>query len=173
MLVWLNGAHGAGKTSVARAIAERRPGCWLLDPEQIGFILRKAWPAPMPDDFKELPVWRQLTLTMLRVAAAERPDELILVPMTLAEPEHFREIVGALGQTGVSLRHFTLAAEPATLRRRLRRRLDWPGSRNWALARVDSVSRALSDEIFATHVATDQLTIEEVAEMVLALLDRE
>ena len=132
MLVWLNGAHGAGKTKVARAIAARRPGTWVIDPERIGFMLRKAWPEPLPDDFKDLPVWRKLTVAMLQSAAAE-PERLVLVPMTLADPSHFEEILTGLRSAGVVVHHFTLVADPATLRRRLGKRLDWPSSQKWAL----------------------------------------
>lgn len=166
MLIWLNGAHGAGKTKVARRIAARRPGTWLLDPEQIGFMLRRAWPGAMPDDFKDLPAWRKLTVAMLE-AAAQSEAPLVVVPMTLAEPGHFEEIVGGMRAAGVDLRHFALMAEPATLRRRLGKRIDWPSSRRWALARVDGCSAALADERFATHLRTDALNIEQVAEAVL------
>lgn len=172
MLIWLNGAHGAGKTKAARRIATIRPESWLLDPEQIGFMLRRAWPGEMPDDFKDLPAWRTLTLAMLQAAAEEAQGRLVVVPMTLANAAHFDEIVGGLRLAGVDLRHFTLTADPETLRRRLRRRIDWPASRKWALSRVETVSAALAGERFATHVPTDALTVEQVAETVLREAER-
>lgn len=163
MLIWINGAHGAGKTSVARRLAALRPDAFIVDPEQIGFMLRRIWPGGGPPDFKDMPAWRELTVATLRAAAAERPAATLVVPMTLDDPLHHTEIVGALRDGGADLRHFTLLASPATLRRRLRWRLDWPSSRRWALSRVKSCSAALEDAAFAEHITTDGLTIAQVA----------
>ena len=170
MLIWLNGAHGAGKTSVARRIQAMRPGSWLFDPEQIGFMLRRAWPGAQPGDFKDMRAWRELTVAALRAACAEAAGKLVIVPMTLTDPG-FNEVVGVLRMDGIELGHFTLTAAPDTLRHRLRRRLDWPRSRRWALSRVDAAAAALADERFAIHFATDGLSVAEVAEAVLTRIE--
>jgi hypothetical protein len=163
MLIWINGAHGVGKTSAARKLAVLGADRFLIDPEQIGFMLRRIWPGGGPADFKDLPAWRELTVATLRAAAADRPAATLIVPMTLANPLHHAEIVGGLRAGGIDVRHFTLLASPATLRRRIRRRLDWPRSRRWALSRSESCSAALEDPAFADHVQTDGLSIAEVA----------
>ncbi|MEA3035823.1 MAG: hypothetical protein QOH04_1588 [Sphingomonadales bacterium] len=163
MLIWINGAHGAGKTSVARKLAALRANAFVIDPEQIGFMLRRIWPGGGPPDFQDLPAWRELTVAALGAAAAERPEATLIVPMTLASLLYHGEIVGGLRARGVDLRHFTLVASPATLRHRIRRRLDWPRSKRWALSRVDPCSAALEDTAFADHVPTDGLGIAGVA----------
>lgn len=167
MLIWINGAHGAGKTSVARELAAQRPDAFLIDPEQIGFMLRRIWPGGAPPDFQSLRAWRELTIATLRAAARERPHATLIVPMTLANPVYHAEIVGALRGEGVDLRHFTLVASPATLRRRIRRRLDWPRSRRWSLSRVESCSTALEDPVFAEHVGTDGFSIPDVTAQIM------
>lgn len=166
MLIWLNGAHGAGKTSTAKAILARRPDARLIDPEQIGFLLRRTWPGPLPDDFKDMPVWREMTLALLRSAARGEANPLV-VPMTLADTGHFREIVGGLRAGDVPVRHFTLTVSIPTLKRRLGRRLDWPRSRRWALAQAERTAAALRDDLFAEHIAADTLSVAEIAETVL------
>lgn len=163
MPIWLNGAHGAGKTSVARRLAGARPGLRLVDPEQIGFMLRRLWPGGGPADFQDLPAWRALTRDTLRALAEDPHVEDLVVPMTLAKPGHFQEIVGGLRAAGVDVRHFTLTASPATLRRRLRWRLDWPASRRWALSRIEPCHAALQDDLFRTHVETDGRRVGEIA----------
>ena len=40
MIVWLNGPFGAGKTTLAEKLRERRPDLILFDPEVIGFIVK-------------------------------------------------------------------------------------------------------------------------------------
>jgi hypothetical protein len=92
----------------------------------------------------------------------------LIVPMTLADPRHHQEIVGGLRSAGAAISHFTLAASAETLRRRLRRRLDWPASRRWALARAEATAAALEHEQFAEHIRTDDVAVAEVADAVLA-----
>lgn len=170
MLVWINGAHGAGKTSVAARLASMLPGTAIVDPEQIGFMLRRVWPGAMPSDFKDLPVWRTLTLATLDTAAKADPASILLVPMTLSKPDHFDEIIGGLQAAGVDVRHFTLLAERDTLRRRLRWRPDWPRSRRWALAEAERCGSALHDSRFAVHVPTDGRRVKDIAEDLLERL---
>jgi predicted kinase len=170
MLIWLNGAHGAGKTSVARQLVAGRRA-WLIDPEHIGFMLRRLWPGGGPDDFKELPLWRELTLRAIRAAAADPAFSTFVVPMTLSNPDHFEEVVGGLRTAGIDVRHFTLTAGAETLRHRIRRRLDWPASKQWALSRIDRCSAALQDPAFATHVPTDGRRARDVAGEIMNRLD--
>ncbi|MDB5692872.1 MAG: hypothetical protein JWO81_1935 [Alphaproteobacteria bacterium] len=166
MVIWINGAFGAGKTRVARRIVALRPGASLFDPEQIGFMLRRLLPMKGVADFQDLPLWRALTVRLVQEAAAAsaRP---VIVPMTLADPAYFEEVIGGLRASGTDIRHFTLTAAPETLRRRLRRRLDWPSSRRWALARAEPYAAALADPAFAEHVDTDGRTVAEIAEGIL------
>ena len=171
MLIWINGAHGVGKTSAARKLAAMRADAFIVDPEQIGFMLRRIWPGGGPPDFKDLPAWRELTLATLHALAAERPAATSIVPMTLADARHHAEIVGGLRAAGIDVRHFTLLASPGTLRRRLRWRLDWPRSRRWALSRVETCSAALEDSAFAEHVATDGLAVADVAAEIARRVD--
>ncbi len=39
MIIWLNGAFGAGKTQTAYALRRRLPGSYVYDPENIGYCL--------------------------------------------------------------------------------------------------------------------------------------
>jgi hypothetical protein len=167
MVIWINGAFGAGKTKVAGRLAALRGGARLLDPERIGFMLRRLLPTDGVDDFQDLPIWRELTVRIVREAAAVSAAPLI-VPMTLADPAIFEEVIGGLRASGVDLRHFTLTASPATLRRRLRRRLDWPASRRWAMARAEACAAALAGPAFAEHVDTEDRSVAEIATEILA-----
>jgi predicted kinase len=161
VIVWLNGPHGVGKSSVARRLA-RQPGWRLFDPETIGHRLVRET-GERPDDFKDLPAWRERTASALRDASAT-----VVVPMTLSDPVHLDNIVGALRREGRDVRHLTLMARPETLRGRIGRRLDWPKSKRWALVRVDTASAAFADPLFEPLLWTDDIGIAEVVERVLA-----
>ncbi len=168
MIVWLNGPHGAGKSSVARRLVRARRDRLLLDPEPIGRRLLRKHRGERPVDFKDLPAWREQTLAALHGAIGRVPA--VIVPMTLPDPAHHAEIIGALRDQGIAVRQVTLMARPETLRRRIDGRIDWPGSKRWAKARAESGIAALAHELFAPHIWTDDLTPDEVVATVERLL---
>jgi hypothetical protein len=170
VLIWINGAFGAGKTHTAHELHRRLPGSHVADPELIGFAMHKMLPAAARDDFQDLPGWRVAVVATLR-AAEQAADGPVIVPMTIVRADYFDEIVGAL-RTDVDLRHVTLVASPATLQARLGTRLEALGSRvfggdgTWAMRQIDRCVTALADPRFATHVPTDDRTLDQVVEAV-------
>ncbi|TDO93201.1 hypothetical protein [Enemella evansiae] len=58
VLIWINGAFGAGKTHTAFELHRRLPDAHVADPELIGFALRRALPPECQPDFQDLPQWR-------------------------------------------------------------------------------------------------------------------
>ena len=83
MIVMLNGAFGAGKTTLALELIARRPGWLLFDPEEVGFMLWKVCPVPR-GDFQDLPPWAPLVETARALVAAY--GRTLVVPMTLVDP---------------------------------------------------------------------------------------
>ncbi|BBY86085.1 AAA family ATPase [Mycolicibacterium tokaiense] len=170
MLIWINGAFGAGKTHTAHELHRRLPGSHVADPELIGFAMHKMLPAAARDDFQDLPGWRAAVVATLR-ATEQAADGPVIVPMTIVRADYFDEIVGAL-RTEVDLRHVTLVASPATLQARLGTRLEALGSRvfggdgTWAMRQIDRCVTELADPRFATHVPTDDRTLDQVVEAV-------
>ncbi|CAN5677705.1 tunicamycin resistance ATP-binding TmrB [soil metagenome] len=172
VLIWINGAFGAGKTHTAHELHRRLPGSRVADPELIGFAMHKMLPPSARDDFQDLPGWRAAVVATLREAARADVGPVI-VPMTLVRDDYFDEIVGAL-RTDIDVRHYCLIASPATLRKRLRTRLEALGSRlfggdeTWAIRQIDRCVAALADKRYATHIRTDDRTVDEVVETIAA-----
>jgi len=54
MLVWINGAFGAGKTQTAFELARRLADAHVADPELLGFALRRTLPPAAHGDFQDL-----------------------------------------------------------------------------------------------------------------------
>lgn len=164
-IVWLNGAFGVGKTTVARGLLREWRHAALFDPEPLARLIRNAVPPEQrPDDYQDLPLWRRATVELVAGIAAS--SEVVIVPMTLIDERYFDEIVGALRRGPHRLHHYALTARPATIRRRLLRRqltsLIHPRSTRWALDRVDHVCTALADPRFHDHIDTDALTADEI-----------
>lgn len=169
MLIWLNGAFGAGKTQTAHELDRRLPDGHVADPELLGFALHRMLPTAQRRDFQDLAQWRSGVVETL--AQAERAHRgPVLVPMTLVEDDYFDEIMDGLTSRAVAVRHYALLAEPSTLRNRLSHRLgfigSWIGDDTWAVEQIPRCVAALATERYATHVETDNLTTDEVVEWI-------
>ncbi len=178
MLIWINGAFGAGKTQTAYELHRRLDGGYVSDPEFLGFGVHKMLPAGARQDFQDLPQWRSGVITTLAQAEAACAGQLI-VPMSIVRDDYFDEIVGGLRSSGVQLRHYTLNATAATLERRLRLRSRHLIGRvlrrdeTWATQQIDRCVNALAADRYATHIPTDDLTPDEVVELIAADADLE
>src|SRR5260221_5745471 len=143
-VIWINGAFGAGKTTVARALTSRLPGAIMFDPEAVGLMLRQTIPAGLRPtaDFQAIPLWRRLTNDTIE-GLLEQYQRPVVVALTVVNPEYFDELVGALRRAGITVHHFTLTAETATIRKRLVTRVARPWSTLWAWRQVQRGTSAL------------------------------
>lgn len=170
MIVWINGAFGVGKTSVARELARRWPTALRFDPEQIGFLLRRLIPSEFQTgDFQDLKLWRQFTIETC-IGLVELTGRPLIVPMTLQNYRYFEEILMALRKRSPDVRHFVLVARPTTLQRRIRFRLSFPSSKRWAMERINQACETFSAPEFAIQIMTDGRTISEVTDDIIAYL---
>jgi predicted kinase len=117
MIVWINGAFGAGKTTTAALVQERIPGARIFDPEYVGYLLTTFVPAPT-GDFQDLPLWRRLTIQAVKGLDDEYAGTWV-APMSLIRADYRIEILGALRLLGVDVREFVLTVPEATLRARI------------------------------------------------------
>ena len=169
-VIWLNGAFGVGKTTVARALAAELPDALVVDPEDIGRMLRKVVPpAAQTSDFQDIPSWRRLTVATIESLLRDHAIPLI-VPMAVVDPVYFDETVGRLRRSGIAVHHFALVAAPKTIRRRLLWRLSPPGATRWALRRVERCTSELRSPLFATHVDTDGRSVPDVVATICDVL---
>ena len=162
MIVWINGAYGAGKTSCAYELQKRIPKAIVYDPENTGFFIRKNIPKELhKPDFQDHELWRLFNYEMLRYLAGST-DDIILVPMTLLCRRYYDEIIGRLTADGICVRHFILCAERQTLKKRLHKRLE--GKHSWAWSKIEHCLYAFEQEITEEKITTDGKNISSVAE---------
>ncbi|MEY9948369.1 AAA family ATPase [Kitasatospora sp. GAS1066B] len=171
MIVFVNGAFGVGKSTTVRALAARLTHALVLDPEKVGHMLWAQLPPDLrTEEFELEPVWPPLTHCMLD-QAARAYDRPILVPMTIARPTVFAQIVQPLRDQGHQVRHFTLLASPVTIRARLRERGEGPdkwGPLSWEGNQIERCLDSLRTPLFATHLDTEHRPAEEIADEILA-----
>ncbi|MFJ3222084.1 NUDIX domain-containing protein [Streptomyces sp. NPDC086783] len=174
MIVWINGAFGAGKTTTARELIDLIPNSTLFDPEVIGGALTHLLPAKRlaeVGDFQDLPIWRRLVVDTAAAMLAELGGVLV-VPMTLLRQEYRDEIFGGLASRRISVRHVLLAPAETILRERIAGREvppDLPDGelrvRQWAYDHIEPYRAALASWLTAdAHpVDTSVLSPHEAA----------
>lgn len=86
MIVWINGAFGSGKSTVAQVLTKRVKGSFVYDPEQAGYFLRKNQPSSMRlDNFQDDPLWREINYLHLR-SLNTRFNGVVFAPQTIFIP---------------------------------------------------------------------------------------
>ncbi|SDJ39757.1 ADP-ribose pyrophosphatase YjhB, NUDIX family [Streptomyces indicus] len=180
MIVWVNGAFGAGKTTTARELLDLIPNSTLFEPEVIGAALPRLLPpkhlAEAGDD-KDLGIWRRLVVDTAAALLAEVGGVLI-VPVTLLRQEHRDEIFGGLASRRIPVCHVVLAPAETILRERIAAREAADGQdgelpvRQEASAHIEPYRAALADWLTADAYLVDSTalspreTAERIAEAV-------
>ncbi|WP_405809010.1 NUDIX hydrolase [Streptomyces sp. NBC_01520] len=180
MIVWINGAFGAGKTSAACELIDLIPNSTFYDPELTGGGLRHLLPQKKlaeVSDIQDLPIWRRMVVDTAAALLAELPGVLV-VPMTLLRQEYRDEIFGGLASRRIPVCHVLLSPEETILRRRIAGREEFAGdpghnerSGQWAYEHIEPYLAALewitADALtIDTSALTPQETAERIAEAV-------
>ncbi|WP_151482774.1 AAA family ATPase [Streptomyces albicerus] len=143
MIIWLNGALGAGKTTTAKELTSLLPDSRLFDTEQVGYMLRHVLGKPARD-FQDLPPWRGLVVETAR-QVLDYAGGTLVVTQTVLEKPYWREIRTGLAEAGIPLRHFVLHADHNTLVGRIQNDTDpeSAGARRRRLDHLDDYDHAL------------------------------
>lgn len=140
MIVWLNGAFGVGKTTVAKELAAIVPNVQITDPERIGYVMRRTfW---RHADYQDVPLWRRLT--RMQVAQAGR-RRVAIVPMTIVRREVFDEVTQGT-------RVFLLVASRAVHEERIG---GTDEAQEWRHLQLDRCLHAFSGGGLGEPIATD------------------
>ncbi|GAA2051845.1 AAA family ATPase [Catenulispora yoronensis] len=119
MIVWLNGTHGAGKTTTSPLVQQLIPNSRVFDAEKVGETLMDIRPGlPETDNFQHWLPWRQLVVeTAHRIL--DYTGGTLVMPMTVLVEQYWREISAGLSQYEIPVRHFVLHTDQTTLRERI------------------------------------------------------
>lgn len=168
MIIWLNGAFGAGKTQTAHELKRRIPNSMIYDPEQIGYFINKNIPKELTKgDFQHHEIWREFNFKTLKYIHSHF-NGMIIIPMTVVNPQYYEEIIGCLKDEGINVQHFVLWASKETLQQRLKSRFEKKNS--WPEQQIERCLEGLAHPIFDGHIDTNALTTEQVAETIASAL---
>lgn len=173
MIIFINGAFGAGKTTTAKLLEQQLENAMIFDPEEVGMMLRAMIPNERKaehersGDFQDLDLWRHMTVKLIGEFKAKYNCDLI-IPMTLRKPEYFEYIYKGAAQFDEKTYHFCLEAPLEVIHSRLLERGDV--ANGWSFHQtekcLEGFKKIKEKIVIENHVATPM----EVTEMILGLL---
>jgi hypothetical protein len=173
MIIWLNGAFGAGKTTVAASLVELVPGLVLFDTEQVGYMLKHVLDARRPvADFTEWRPWRSLVVATAQQLASYLDTDLV-IPQSVLVRSRWDELMDDFESKGMDVRAFTLHVDEVEHQRRILDDRAEPDAQGWRLENAIGYRKALPWLTQCTTVIdTTTLTPNETAQSVLTALAR-
>lgn len=143
MIIWINGAFGAGKTTVTKLLLEEVADACIFDPEDIGYVIQKTFPEARALDYQDLALWRQL-VTQFVVQAQQRFPCTLIIPMTMVVPAYMDEIFSEITRGDPDFHHFFLETSKDELQRRITNQIIIESDavkdeevRQWRLAQIE------------------------------------
>jgi hypothetical protein len=119
VIIWLNGTHGAGKTTTGALVQRLVPDSRVFNAEKVGETLMDITPGlPETDNFQHWPPWRPLVVETAR-RVLDYTGGTLVMPMTVLVRQYWQEISTGLAAHGIPVRHFVLHAAQDTLRERI------------------------------------------------------
>jgi hypothetical protein len=168
VIVWINGTHGAGKTTTSALVQELIPDSRVFDAEKVGETLMDITPGlPRTDNFQHWPPWRPLVVeSAYRIL--DYVGGTLVMPMTVLVEQYWREISAGLARHAIPLRHFVLHADHDTLRGRIEREHTVPSP--FRLGYLDAYAEAARTWLHdaAEVIDTANLTAAQAAQQIAA-----
>ena len=172
MIVWLNGTHGAGKSTTSALVQDLLPHARVLDAEKVGEVLMDIKPGlPATDNFQNWEPWRRLVVETAR-RVLEFTGGTLVMPMTVLVESYWREISDGLTEHSIPIRHFVLHADQATVRDRIQND-EVLGPSTFRFAYLEPYAEAArtwlhnaAEVIDTTHITADQAA-RQIANSVL------
>lgn len=163
MIIWISGAYGVGKSTLAEALAERMGNPLIFDAEEVGNAVRGNYPnCPYGYIFEDYPLWGEFCYKLLKdIHTSFQKD--ILVPMTLVRSASY-QIIENLARDGIETFFIVLEASYQCIHDRILARGEEEGC--WCMENID-LARAGSGAMPGIHIDTDDRDVEELTGIVL------
>lgn len=166
MIIWISGAYGVGKSTLAEAMAERMENTLIFDAEEVGNAVRENYPnCPYGYIFEDYPLWAEFCFLLLKDIHT-RFHKNILVPMTLLREQSY-DMIQRLKDENIPTELIVLEADYQTIHDRILERGEEEGC--WCMENID-LAMAGSAALPGIHIPTTQVPVERLVQRVFAKL---
>lgn len=162
MILWISGAYGVGKSTLAEALAEKMENALIFDAEEVGNAVRENYPGcPYGYIFEDYPLWGAFCYLLLK-DIHEKFHKDILVPMTLLRKDSYG-ILEKLNKDGIQTRLIILEASYQTVHDRILARGEEEGC--WCMENI-ALAATGSAALPGIHIKTDGRSVDELVNAV-------
>lgn len=164
MIIWISGAYGVGKSTLAEAMAAQMDNALIFDAEEVGNAVRDNYPGcPYGYIFEDYPLWAEFCCILLKDIHT-RFHKDILVPMTLLREESYN-IIQRLRDGGIQTELIILEAAAQTIHDRILSRGEEEGC--WCMENIALSSNGAS-ALPGIHIPTTGVPVAELVKRVFA-----
>ncbi len=166
MIIWISGAYGVGKSTLAEAMAAQMENALIFDAEEVGNAVRGNYPdCPYGYVFEDYPLWAEFCYLLLKDIHNQFHKD-ILVPMTLLREKSY-EIIQRLRGDHIKTDLIILGADYKTIHDRILTRGEDEGC--WCMENIDLAMAGIAT-LPGIHIATMDISIENLVQHIFTRL---
>lgn len=166
MIIWISGAYGVGKSTLAEAMAAQMEHALIFDAEEVGNAVRDNYPnCPYGYIFEDYPLWAEFCCLLLKDIHHQFQKD-ILVPMTLLRRQSY-QIIQKLRDEEIETELLILEADHQTIHDRILQRGEEEGC--WCMENI-GLSREGSSALPGIHIPAAEKSVDELVKDVFSRL---
>lgn len=170
MIIWISGAYGVGKSTLAEALVDKIEDAMVFDAEEVGNAVRGNYPGePYGVIFEDYPLWCDFNYELLK-DIHNTFHYNILVPMTLVRQNSYSRIIERLKKDGIDTKLIILEGTYQSIHDRILAHGEDEDC--WCMANIEMASKASSSVPGGYHITTDGRSVEELVDIVLEYIDK-
>ncbi len=165
MVIWLSGAYGVGKSTVAKKLGKIIPNALVFDAEEVGNAVRENYPdCPYGYIFEDYPLWAEFCYRLIE-DIHDKFHMNILVDMTLVRESSRQQIIDKLRADGIEVHYFVLTACRQAIHDRILARGEDEDC--WCMENLDMAMAASAAIPGSIQINTDGIPADGVAKNIL------
>ena len=170
MIIWIDGAYGVGKSTLAEKLHALLPNSFIFDAENVGNAVRDNLPQSVyySETFEGYPLWFHICNELL-TELNHRFDGIVLVPMTLMQQESYARFAKPLRSKEIEIVHVLLESSKEVIHDRILERGESEDC--WCMRHIDDCLSAQQHFEDVIQVQSVGQTVDELAQDVIEILE--
>ncbi|MBR2639063.1 MAG: hypothetical protein IKL18_03665 [Oscillospiraceae bacterium] len=169
MIIWISGAYGVGKSTLAEKLLGRIDNSMIFDAEEVGNAVRENYPGePYGVIYEDYPLWCDFNYMLLKDIHSSFSKN-IFVPMTLVRKNSYSKIIERLNNSEIDTKLIVLEASHKNIHDRILARGE--DENCWCMENIEMSQNGSKSLPNGFHINTNEKSVDEIADIVLAYLN--